>query len=61
MNELNELNMEINDLFDIINLENNDSEIIAMSMVVKDSNSGELTTYIVNCYGGLDSYNIENK
>lgn len=53
--------MEINDLYDIINLENNDSEIIAMSMVVKDSNSGELTTYIVNCYGGLDSYNIENK
>ena len=53
--------MEINDLFDIINLENNDSEIIAMSMVVKDSNSGELTAYTVNCYGGLDSYNIENK
>ncbi|MCR5036097.1 MAG: hypothetical protein K6A73_02100, partial [Bacteroidales bacterium] len=50
--------MDINDLFNIINLENNDSEIIAMSMVVKDSNSGELTTYFVNCYGGLDSYNI---
>jgi len=53
--------MEINDLFNIINLENNDSEIVAMSMVVKDSNSGELTTYFVNSYGGLDSYNIENK
>lgn len=53
--------MEVSDLFDIINLENNDSEIIALSMVVKDSNSGELTAYIVNCYGGLDSYNIENK
>ena len=53
--------MEINDLFDIIERENNDSEIITMSMVVKDSNSGELTAYIVNNYGGLDSYKIENK
>lgn len=53
--------MEINDLFDIINRENNDSEIIAMSMVIKDSNSGELTTYIVNCNGGLDSYDIYDK
>lgn len=53
--------MEINDLFAIIDLENNNSEIIAMSMVVKDSNSGELTAYIVDNYGGLDSYKIENK
>lgn len=53
--------MVINDLYRIIDLENADSEIIAMSMVVKDSNSGELTAYIVDGYGGLDSYKIENK
>ena len=53
--------MDTNDLFDIISRENNDSEIIAMSMVVKDSKSGELTTYTVNNYGGFDSYKIENK
>lgn len=52
--------MEINGLYRIINLENDDSEIIAMSMVVKDSNSGELTAYIVDTYGGLDSYTIES-
>lgn len=50
--------MEIDDLYTIIDLENNDSEIIAMSMVVRDSNSGELTAYTVNHYGGLDSYEI---
>lgn len=50
--------MEIDDLYTIIDLENHDSEIIAMSMVVKDSNSGQLTAYTVNSYGGLDSYSI---
>ena len=50
--------MEIDDLYKIIDLENHDSDIVAMSMVVKDSNSGQLTAYIVNSYGGLDSYNI---
>ena len=49
--------MEIDDLYKIINLENHDSEIVAMSMVVKDSNSGQLTAYTVS-YGGLESYNI---
>lgn len=53
--------MVINDLYRIINDESDDSEIIAMSMVVKDSNSGELRTYIADSYGGLDSYKIENK
>ena len=53
--------MEINGLYRIIKNENDDSEIIAMSMVVKDSNSGELTAYIVDAYGGLDSYKIENR
>ena len=51
--------MVINDLYKIIELENDDSEIIAMSMVVKDSNSGELTAHIVNDYGSLGSYHIE--
>lgn len=51
--------MNIDELYNIIELENRDSEIVAMSMVVKDSNSGKLTTYCVNNYGGLDSYNIE--
>lgn len=50
--------MEIDDLYKIINLENHDSEIVAMSMVVKDSNSGQLTAYIVNSSGGLNGYNI---
>ena len=53
--------MEVNDLFDIISRENHDSEIVAMSLVVKDSNSRELTAYTVNGYGGLDSHHIENK
>ena len=51
--------MVINDLFKIIELENDDSEIIAMSMVVRDSNSGELAAHTVNNYGRLESYKIE--
>lgn len=51
--------MEIDELYKIVELENLDSKIIAMSMTVKDSNSGNLTTYFVNECGGLDSYNIE--
>ena len=51
--------MEIQDLYDIINKENNDSEIVAMSLVVKDSLSEELTAYTTNEYGGFDSYRIE--
>lgn len=50
--------MEIDDLFKIIDLENHDSEIVAMCMVVKDNNSGELRSYSVNEYGGIDSYEI---
>ena len=50
--------MKIDELYKIIDLENNDSEIIAMSMVVKDSNSGELTSYSVNVYGELDCSDI---
>ena len=51
--------MKIEDLYTITDLENSDSEIVAMSMTVKDSNSGNLTTYFVNANGDLDSYNIE--
>lgn len=43
--------MEINDLYKIIEYENYDSEIIALSIVVRDSNSGELTSYFVDEYG----------
>ena len=51
--------MVINDLYKIIEYENDDSEIIAMSMIVRDSNSGELTAHTLNNYGGLESYKIE--
>ena len=51
--------MEIDELYKIIELENHDSEIVAMSMVVRDSNSGELTAYTVNSYRALDCYKIE--
>ena len=51
--------MQIEDLYTILDLENSDSEIVTMSMTVKDSSSGNLTTYFVNVHGGLDSYNIE--
>ena len=50
--------MELSELYKIIEQENRDSEIIAMSLVVKDSNNGQLTNYFVNQYGGLDCYNI---
>ena len=50
--------MKIDDLYKIINLENHDSEIVAMRMVVKDGNSGQLTKYTVNSYGGINRYNI---
>lgn len=53
--------MKIDELYKIIDLENNDSEIIAMSMVVKDSNSGELTSYFVNEHGVLDWSVISTK
>lgn len=45
--------MEINDLYKIIEKENGNSEIIAMSIVVRDLKSGELTSYFVDEYDGL--------
>ena len=47
--------MKIDELYTILAKENTDSEIVAMSIVVKDSNSGELTNYFVDSYDGLDS------
>lgn len=43
--------MDIQELYNIIYNENDDSEIVAMSIVVKDSNSGELTVYSLGQYG----------
>lgn len=43
--------MDIQELYDIIYNENDDSQIVAMSIVVKDSNSGELTVYSLGEYG----------
>lgn len=49
--------MEVQDLYKIIEFENNDSEIVAMNIVVKDNNSNQLTVYYTNEYGGLEKYN----
>lgn len=50
--------MIIEDLQDIIDKENYDSQIIAMTIVVKDSNSQELTVYNLDKYG-IDSFKVE--
>ena len=52
-----EKNMEVQDLYKIIEFENNNSEIVAMNIVVKDNNSNQLTVYHTNEYGGLEKYN----
>lgn len=51
--------MDIQELYNIINNENDDSEIVAMSIVVKDSNSGELTVYLLGQYDGIEKYKID--
>ena len=45
--------MTVNDLYRIINKENDDSEIIALSVVVRDSLSNELNIYHIDECGGL--------
>ena len=45
--------MTVENLYEIINRENDDSEIIALAIVVRDSLSKELTTYHLNDSGGL--------
>ena len=45
--------MIVNDLYDLIYKENDDSEIIALSIVVRDINSNELKIYHLDTYGGL--------
>lgn len=49
--------MTVNDLYKIIEKENYDSEIIALTVVVRDSLSNELTVYSLEGYGGLTSFN----
>ena len=51
--------MQINNLYEINEYENPDSEIIAMTMVVKDSLSGELQIYNVDEYGNLNKHSVQ--
>ena len=48
----------MNDLYGIIYKENDDSEIVVMNIVVRDSNSGDLSVYSLGKYG-LENYKIE--
>ena len=48
--------MTVNDLYRIIEKENDDSEIIALSVVVRDSLSNELIIYNID-NGGLTRTN----
>ena len=50
-------NMKVQDLYKIINFENDNSEIIAMNIVVKDNNSNQLIVYHTDEYGGIGRYN----
>ena len=45
--------MRIEDLYDIIHTNDDQSEIVAMSIVVKDEKSGELVSYHLGNYGGM--------
>lgn len=45
--------MTVEDLYKIIYKENDDSEIIALSVVVRDSLSNELNIYHLDGCGGL--------
>lgn len=51
--------MIVDDLYNITEKENGDSEIVAMTIVVKDSMSHELTCYSLNDCQGMDVFNIE--
>ena len=50
--------MTFDELTDIcyIEMENN-SQLISVSIVVRDSNSGDVRVYNSNQYGGVDKYN----
>lgn len=52
-------NMLVEDLYDIIHAHNDQSEIVAMSIVVKDEKSGELVSYHLGNYGGMLTEKIE--
>jgi len=49
--------MKVQDLYKIINFENDNSEIIAMNIVVKDNNTNNLTVYHTDEFGGIGRYN----
>lgn len=50
--------MEFNDLVNICyNEMDENSKLISASVVVKDSNSGEIRVYNSNEYGGISEYN----
>ena len=51
--------MLIEDLYDIIHANNDQNEIVAMSIVVKDNDSGELISYHLGMYGGIVTNKIE--
>ena len=49
--------MTLNEIADICYKEiDEDSQLISMSIVVKDKNSGEVRVYNSNQYGGFDEY-----
>ena len=47
------------DIADICYKENQESELISVSIIVKDRNSGEIHIYNSNEYGGISEY-VEN-
>lgn len=49
--------MTLNQLFDIWQKESTEgSQLISISIIVKDGNSGEVRIYNSNKYGGIDEY-----
>lgn len=49
--------MTLDQLFEIWRKENTESsQLISVSIVVKDGNSGEVRVYNSNQYGGVDKY-----
>lgn len=51
--------MLIEDLYDIIHAHEDKSEIVVMSIVVKDEKSGELVSYHLGQYGEVLTDKIE--
>ena len=52
------MEMTLDALADICHIEQNEnSQLISVSLVVKDGNSGEIRVYNSNEYGGISKYN----